>query len=416
MTNKSKRISRVCRHAAILMFGLGFLSSASFARDIGFAEDPLKIGVGARPMGMGKAFVAVADDENSLFVNPAGLSYVKDWTFTSMYTSFLGDVNYVALGFIYPSSFLKNGVSAIGYLSSSVPDIISPGQGGFSYSNYYNNVLLLSTSSVPYPNLAFGATLKYFSQGFSGAIDSAGTGVDLDLGAKWDIDRQLSLGLNLQNILPSSLGGNILWPNGDEQRVPPLANIGIKCETEDGKIIIGLDSDLELERKLPGTTHLGVEWKFHPQLSIRGGVDQSVDAVTGGTASNLTLGLGLKIGAIKLDYAYHPYFEETGNITHYISLSFSGPPFVQKTANVPTPEVMAVSTPEAAAVSPEAAPKPAQPAPVVVYEVRAGDTLGKIALKFYKVKNQDVIMKIARYNLIADPDKISIGQRIVIPK
>ncbi len=34
---------------------------------------------GVRPLGMGGAFTAVADDENALFYNPAGLDKVKDW-------------------------------------------------------------------------------------------------------------------------------------------------------------------------------------------------------------------------------------------------------------------------------------------------------------------------------------------------
>ncbi|MBX9836986.1 MAG: hypothetical protein K2X69_01600 [Silvanigrellaceae bacterium] len=34
---------------------------------------PLPIYLGARPLGMGDAFVAVADDENAIFHNPAGI-------------------------------------------------------------------------------------------------------------------------------------------------------------------------------------------------------------------------------------------------------------------------------------------------------------------------------------------------------
>ncbi len=37
---------------------------------------------GIRPMGMGGAFIAVADDENAMFYNPAGLARVDYWRFT----------------------------------------------------------------------------------------------------------------------------------------------------------------------------------------------------------------------------------------------------------------------------------------------------------------------------------------------
>lgn len=50
-----------------------------------FASTPLSAvenrwtNFGIRPLGMGNAFVAVADDHNALFYNPAGLARLKDW-------------------------------------------------------------------------------------------------------------------------------------------------------------------------------------------------------------------------------------------------------------------------------------------------------------------------------------------------
>ena len=39
----------------------------------------LKLGVGARPVAMGSAYTAVADDANALFWNPAGLGITKSF-------------------------------------------------------------------------------------------------------------------------------------------------------------------------------------------------------------------------------------------------------------------------------------------------------------------------------------------------
>ncbi len=41
------------------------------------AEEFPSIYRGIRPLGMGNAFITVADDENTLFYNPAGLNDVK---------------------------------------------------------------------------------------------------------------------------------------------------------------------------------------------------------------------------------------------------------------------------------------------------------------------------------------------------
>ena len=38
------------------------------------APDPIRISVGARPLGMGKAFVGLADDVGSIYLNPAGIA------------------------------------------------------------------------------------------------------------------------------------------------------------------------------------------------------------------------------------------------------------------------------------------------------------------------------------------------------
>jgi len=54
------------------------------------AEDPVgtaalfDVGMGARALGMGGAFVAVANDANALYYNPAGLALIEDHDVTSM--------------------------------------------------------------------------------------------------------------------------------------------------------------------------------------------------------------------------------------------------------------------------------------------------------------------------------------------
>ena len=64
----------------ILLFSFSF----SLAPDKSWAGFP-DIGLGARPMGMGGAFVAVADDVNSIFWNPAGISQIQRVELSSMY-------------------------------------------------------------------------------------------------------------------------------------------------------------------------------------------------------------------------------------------------------------------------------------------------------------------------------------------
>jgi hypothetical protein len=58
---------------------------------------------------------------------------------------------------------------------------------------------------------------------------------------------------------------------------------------------------------------------------------------------------------------------------------------------------------------------PALPVPPKIYEVVAGDTLSKIAKKFYGDANQYQKIFEANKDQLKDPDKIKVGQKLKIP-
>ncbi len=57
---------------------------------------------GARPLGMGEAFVALADDVNALNFNPAGLVQIKSHEISVMYLDSLVDTWFGFIGYAYP--------------------------------------------------------------------------------------------------------------------------------------------------------------------------------------------------------------------------------------------------------------------------------------------------------------------------
>lgn len=315
---------------------LVFCQSASSAELIGPTEDPIRIGVGARLMGMGKAFVAIADDGSAIFSNPAGLAEINSWYVLSMYSSLLNEIPYFTLSYSRPVSFwgIKGGLG-IGYVGSGVADIISPSQTGFTYFDYYNNVYLLSLAGRINKSLSLGLNFKFFDEGYSGVVVASGTGKDIDLGIKYIYSDWASLGLTLQNVLPASLGGKVEW-NGYSESIPCILKVGGAFKLFDNRLCLAVDNDMWLSRKLPSQLHVGAEWEMSPILILRGGVDQNLSSATGGVASNPTFGVGLRLWGAGFDYAYHPYSEEQGNITHFFSLSFS-PAIYEKTTSVLPP-------------------------------------------------------------------------------
>ncbi|MDR3049712.1 MAG: hypothetical protein LBV16_07770 [Elusimicrobiota bacterium] len=59
----------------IFIFSLGFFSFNAFAL---VKDEPIRV-KGIRPMGMGGAFAAIADDENAIHYNPAGITQRQKW-------------------------------------------------------------------------------------------------------------------------------------------------------------------------------------------------------------------------------------------------------------------------------------------------------------------------------------------------
>src|SRR3989339_410138 len=90
------------------------------AFSMAYAIDPTDIGVGARPLAMGKAYTAVADDGSAMFINPAGLSTSNSLKIVSMNGNLLSEIPYTMMGISQP---MLGGNVAIGYVGLGVAGI-----------------------------------------------------------------------------------------------------------------------------------------------------------------------------------------------------------------------------------------------------------------------------------------------------
>jgi len=271
----------------------------------GATEDISKIGMGARPMGMGRAYVSVADDVNSIFINPAGLGKTHGWQATSMYTSlFEGDLNYVVLGGSNQFAFGKMG---LGVISTGTGQIISPSPTGASYFDYYDRLFILSYAKsdpilIGENRLFAGINLKYFQKGFSGSETNSGRGVDMDLGFALTMKNGLFLGVTAQNILPTY----ITWDTGANDSIPSVLKTGISKKFMEEKLLVALDADIPAGRSIPLTFHAGCEFSANEYLSLRAGLDQNISAASS-VVTSMSAGVGLFLQKISFDYAYRPF-------------------------------------------------------------------------------------------------------------
>jgi len=131
--------------------------------------------IGARPMGMGETFAAIADDGNAIHWNPAGLPWIDRYEFQSMYANLYHmDIQNNYISFVLPYS--EKWAFGLDWLNISTDD---------NELAYNQNLFNLAISRKIIPGLALGLNLKHLRTGAS--VDdlsegtAAGWGTDLGI-------------------------------------------------------------------------------------------------------------------------------------------------------------------------------------------------------------------------------------------
>lgn len=338
-----KFIRRVLLYSLVLVF-----ISPAFA-----ALDLSQIGVGARALGLGRAFVGGINDASSIFTNPAEMTDSQELNFISMSGTMFNDVNYLLAGITNISPVGKVG---LGYVSASIggiPITTTTGSGSTlavvqsSVTDYSSSIIYLSYGEKlsaflkgKLDNVSVGANLKLFMQGFEGGgavmQDAVGSGMDADLGLIWQAKDWARFGLVLNNFLPVDFGGKFTWQKNNIIEPIPLVIraggtfqiLGIngmrELDNQDLKLFVDYENFRETSQ--PAVWHAGLEYWPLTLLAFRLGMDQVPRAAESGigTDNNLTAGLGFKYKGFTFDYAYHQFGELTENTTHFFSLGYVG--------------------------------------------------------------------------------------------
>jgi hypothetical protein len=171
---------------------LGFLG----ASPTGFTF--MRIGVGARPVGMGGAYTALADDANALFWNPAGLALAPVFSGSVTMMKLLQSVSYASAGLVAPLGHGLAAGCAGGYLSASDVRRDELGQevGTFGLSDF---VIGPGIAWQPLPGLGVGVGTKYVGS----RIDSfRAYAVSFDGGAIYQPIRYFTVGASLLHVGP----------------------------------------------------------------------------------------------------------------------------------------------------------------------------------------------------------------------
>lgn len=161
------------------------------------------IGVGARPLGLGGAFVALADDSNAANYNAAGLGYIDAIQVGATRAQrFNGLITYNSVSGILPFGRAGSIGVSLGVLAEDS-------------EIYREQVVRISYGNALFKQLAIGANLKLLGTSFEAANEfvadnpyfaqTASSAVSFDLGVIAKPFQSLSIGASVENLLPANM-------------------------------------------------------------------------------------------------------------------------------------------------------------------------------------------------------------------
>lgn len=167
----------------VLFFTIGvygqFVSDVS---KVGIAAAPfLEIGVGARAVGMGCAFVATVDDASALFWNPSGLARLSRPEALLVHTEWLADIRFDFAGLVLPLG--RFGAIGGSIMTLSMDDMmvrtVERPEGTGEYFSAGDVALSLSYAVNLTDRFSIGFTGKYIQQSI---WKESASGIGLDIG------------------------------------------------------------------------------------------------------------------------------------------------------------------------------------------------------------------------------------------
>ncbi len=161
----------------------------------------LRVEQGARPVAMGGAFTAVADDINSIFYNPAGLTNIQSMEYVFSYTDWLVDSKFFSGALGYTTGVGTFGVSIVHFSINEFEETLPLQPEGTGRMVGAGNLALgLAFAREITDKLSLGVQVRYIQETLD---QDTRTSVAFDLATFYNTGfRNLKLGVALRNLGP----------------------------------------------------------------------------------------------------------------------------------------------------------------------------------------------------------------------
>ncbi|MGM0568730.1 MAG: PorV/PorQ family protein [Elusimicrobiota bacterium] len=268
--------------AAAAWVGVGILSAGRGGMPGAF----LSWGAGARSLGMGKAFVSVADDASAAYWNPAGLSGLSRTELTALHTVLWAGTVYDFVSYVQPTD--RGGT--FGFTGTR---LFLGGLEGRDNNNRRTRTFedAQSAYGVSYgqrvlDNLSVGGGFKRMTH----TLDHHTSGnYTMDLGVLYSPMEDMRLGMNIHNLFAVQFGDK------SESTLPMNLRMGASYTFLRDRLTLALDAATSIHGWSMGMPlFAGMEYKATDFLDLRFGID----------SEEINIGFGAIYEDYGLDYAY----------------------------------------------------------------------------------------------------------------
>ena len=286
----------------------------------------LRLGAGARSIGLAGAFTAIADDATATVWNPAGLGSAADLSlnFSTQRLDLDRSHNFIALTKALGSA----GSIGLAVMNTGVGDIQEVGPDAVPMGMFDQSANAYSLSyGIGIGNFSVGLTGRMLADNFGveGVENQSGFGgVDVGL-----MGHALHIDVGEEKVPTFHYGivAKYIGAAVGDNTVPMVVNVGLAYNLYMGNVVT-FAADVEHEFvnlvESPTSLRLGAEYTIvnykSTAFSIRGGVKASRDV------QNLFGGFGVNIGGLQIDYAIEDGVAIGGpngtGLNHYASLSY----------------------------------------------------------------------------------------------
>ncbi len=272
----------------------------------------LTIGVGARPISLGEAFVATANDVTALYWNPAGAARAGTNEVMFTYTQWFAGISYDWVGAMVNLGDIGSVGLSLTYLNYGEIEVttVTEPEGTGEMSHYSDMSLGLSYGYNLTDRFSLGINLKYINQQY---YHESASGVAIDVGTLFTSDIYgLRIGATISNF-----GGDMQLEGKDlsvlhdpdetisgnnDQRIaqwltdayplPLIFRVGFAKDfmiTDMNRLTLGVDATHPTDNA--EYVNLGAEYSFNENIMLRAGYST---LFLDNSEQGLTLGFGLK--------------------------------------------------------------------------------------------------------------------------